>query len=151
VGVFPKNEERSIRTRFAQSFKWIVSQQLIPKAEGGRIAVCEILRSNSRTKEYVQEGEREGKSLQDAMDAGSLDGMQTFDGELEKLILGEAVDRETALSYATNRTNLELKLATEGAGSVDSAIPLAPSESSRGNHTSPRRPSASAMDDLLER
>ena len=50
VGVFPKNEERQVRTRFAQSFKWIVSQRLIPKQGGGRMAVCEILRSNSRTR-----------------------------------------------------------------------------------------------------
>ena len=96
VGVFPKNEERSIRTRFSQSFKWIVSQRLVPKLGGGRIAICEILRSNSRTKEYVQEGEREGKSLQDAMEAGGLDGMQTFDQELERLIHAGAIDRELA-------------------------------------------------------
>src|SRR5438046_7484611 len=70
VGVFPKNEERQVRTRFSQSFKWIVSQRLVPKKGGGRMAVCEILRSTSRTKEYVQEGEREGKSLIDAMADG---------------------------------------------------------------------------------
>ncbi len=151
VGVFPKNEERSIRTRFSQSFKWIVSQRLVPKKSGGRLAVCEVLRSNSRTKEYVQEGEREGRSLQDAMEAGSLDGMQTFDGELEKVILDGTVDRETALSYSTNRTNLELRLSTQGSDAVDSAIPLAPTESSHGHHRSPRRPAASAMDDLIER
>ncbi|MGD8896639.1 MAG: PilT/PilU family type 4a pilus ATPase [Acidobacteriota bacterium] len=159
VGVFPKNEERSIRTRFAQSFKWIVSQRLVPKKAGGRVAVCEILRANSRTKEYVQEGEREGKSLQDAMEAGGLEGMQTFDGELEKLIHDGTVDREVALSYATNRTNLELKLSTQGAGDGAPAIPLAPSEGSFAAHRAgrsrrPARPtasSASEMDDLLER
>ena len=86
VGVFPKNEERQVRTRFSQAFRWVVSQRLIPKQGGGRMAICEILRSNSRTKEYVQEGEREGKSLADAMADGALDGMQTFDGELERLI-----------------------------------------------------------------
>jgi twitching motility protein PilT len=154
VGVFPKSEERSIRTRFSQSFKWIVSQRLVPKEGGGRLAVCEILRANSRTKEYVQEGEREGKTLQDAMEAGGLDGMQTFDGELEKLILAGTVDREMALSYATNRTNLELKLSTQSGHDVASAIPLAPSEGS----SAPGRPrhrssasAASAMDDLIER
>ena len=127
VGVFPKNEERSIRTRFSQSFKWIVSQRLIPKNTGGRIAICEILRSNSRTKEYVQEGEREGKSLQDAMEAGGLDGMQTFDQELERLIHEGTVDRELALSYATNRTNLQLKLDTQGAAASNTeVIPLKP-------------------------
>ncbi len=151
VGVFPKNEEQSIRTRFAQSFRWIVSQRLVPKKSGGRLAMCEVLRSNSRTKEYVQEGEREGRSLQDAMEAGSLDGMQTFDGELEKVILDGTVDRETALSYATNRTNLELRLSTQSGDAGESAIPLAPSESSHGHHRSPRRPGASAMDDLIER
>src|SRR5687767_7560540 len=116
VGVFPKNEERQVRTRFSQSFKWVVSQRLVPKVGGGRVGVCEILRSNSRTKEYVQEGEREGKSLTDAMADGALDGMQTFDGELEKLIAAEIIDTETALSYATNRTNLQLRLETQGAG-----------------------------------
>ncbi len=154
VGVFPKNEERSIRTRFSQSFKWIVSQRLVPKQGGGRLAVCEILRSNSRTKEYVQEGEREGKTLQDAMEAGGLDGMQTFDGELEKLILAGTVDREVALSYATNRTNLELKLSTQSGHDVAPAIPLAPSEGSFTPGRSRPRSSASAaseMDDLIER
>ncbi len=122
VGVFPKNEERSIRTRFSQSFKWIVSQRLVPKTGGGRIAICEILRSNSRTKEYVQEGEREGKSLQDAMESGGLDGMQTFDQELEKLILAGTIDRELGLSYATNRTNLQLRLETQGPRGLDDGV-----------------------------
>ena len=63
VGVFPKNEERQIRTRFSQSFRWVVSQRLVPKKGGGRLAVCEILRSTARTREYVQEGEREGKKI----------------------------------------------------------------------------------------
>ncbi len=125
VGVFPKDEERQIRTRFAQSFKWIVSQRLVPKIGGGRTAICEILRANSRTREYVQEGEREGKSLQDAMEAGSLDGMQTFDQEIEKLINAGAIDRETGLSYATNRTNLQLLLDSQSDAAAHSAsIPL---------------------------
>jgi twitching motility protein PilT len=113
VGVFPKNEERQIRTRFSQSFKWVVSQRLVPKIGGGRLAVCEILRSTNRTREYVQEGEREGKSLVDAMNDSILDGMQSFDYELERLINAGIVDREVGLSYSTNRTNLALKLDTE--------------------------------------
>jgi twitching motility protein PilT len=163
VGVFPKNEEQQIRTRFSQSFKWIVSQRLVPKKGGGRLALCEILRANSRTREYIQEGEREGKSLQDAMEAGGIDGMQTFDSELERLIGEGVVDREVGLSYATNRTNLQLKLDTQGGTSPeDEAIPLAPSDSiavPRGSgpfrSTARSGPSAtkggSEMDDLIER
>jgi twitching motility protein PilT len=113
VGVFPKNEERQIRTRFSQSFKWVISQRLLPKEGGGRLAVCEILKSTARTREYVQEGEREGKSLVDAMNDGVLEGMQSFDYEIERLINSRLIDREVGLSYATNRTNLQLRLDTE--------------------------------------
>jgi twitching motility protein PilT len=157
VGVFPKNEERQIRTRFSQSFKWIVAQRLIPKVGGGRIAICEILRANSRTREYVQEGEREGKSLQDAMEAGGLDGMQTFDQELEKLIMAGAIDRELGLSYATNRTNLQLRLDTLGTEAARAeSIPLRPREELRRAGAPRPRPAPahgepSDVDDLIER
>ncbi len=123
IGVFPKNEERQVRTRFAQSFRWIVSQKLIPKEGGGRTALCEILRATSRTREYIQEGERDGRSLLDAMDDGALDGMQTFDGELMRLINEGVMDAESALTYATNPTNLRLRLGFDGDGNDASAAP----------------------------
>jgi twitching motility protein PilT len=148
VGVFPKNEERQVRTRFSQAFKWVISQRLIPKKAGGRVPICEILRSTSRTKEYVQEGEREGKSLVDAMSDGALDGMQTFDGELEKLINAGVIDKETGLSFATNRTNLQLVLET-GGGTNDDVTPSGkfPAAPAKG---APRS-APSEMDDLIER
>ncbi len=151
VGVFPKNEERQIRTRFSQAFKWVVSQRLIPKVGGGRLAVCEILRSNSRTREYVLEGEREGRSLIDAMNDGILDGMQSFDYELERLITSQAIDREVGLSYATNRTNLQLRLDTQGGAD----IPKAPEpEKPATKRAAPARPAPAPsvdFDDLIER
>ena len=125
IGVFPKNEERQVRTRFAQSFRWIVSQKLIPKKGGGRSALCEILRATSRTREYIQEGERDGRSLLDAMNDGALDGMQTFDGELIRLIEEGAMDAETALTYATNPTNLRLRLGFDDHGNDATAAPAA--------------------------
>src|SRR5438445_7125708 len=84
IGVFPKNEERVIRTRIAQSFRYMISQRLIPRGDGkGRIAAIEILKSTLRTREYIEKGETEGKSLIDAMEQGDQDGMQTFDGVIE--------------------------------------------------------------------
>jgi twitching motility protein PilT len=145
VGVFPKNEERQIRTRFSQSFKWIVSQRLVPKLGGGRVAVCEVLRSTSRTKEYVQEGEREGKSLLDAMEDGVLEGMQSFDWELERLINAGVIDKDVALSYATNRTNLQLKLETQSGADAGPAIKAKDQEPAR------KPQPKSDMDDLIER
>jgi twitching motility protein PilT len=123
VGVFPKNEEKVIRTRLAQTFRFIVSQRLLPRADRqGRVAAIEILKSTARTREYMENGDREGKSLVDAMEQGELDGMQTFDGVLEKMIRGGVVKKEDGLAYSTNPGNLMLRLSDMGA-SGPQAIP----------------------------
>jgi len=122
IGVFPKDQERQIRNRFAQSFRYVISQRLVPKDGGGRVAVLEILKSTQRTRDYVLKGETDGRSLTDAMHDGSIDGMQTFDNELEKLWEAKTISHETALAYASNPTNLALRL-------VDSRPPEAAEES----------------------
>ncbi|HEY7786681.1 MAG TPA: PilT/PilU family type 4a pilus ATPase [Pyrinomonadaceae bacterium] len=112
IGVFPKNEERVIRTRVAQSFRYIISQRLIPRPDGeGRIAAIEILKSTMRTREYIEKGESEGKSLIDAMEQGDQEGMQTFDGVIEKMVRDGILTKEAAIPYATNQNNLLLRLA----------------------------------------
>lgn len=111
IGLYPKNEERIIRTRLAQTFRYIVSQRLIPKGDGsGRIAAVEILRSNPRTREYIEKGESEGKTLLDAIRDGEIDGMQDFDSVIRKLIESKLISLEDGLSYATNQNNLLLQL-----------------------------------------
>jgi twitching motility protein PilT len=112
VGVFPLSDQQAIRTRLSKAFRCIVSQRLLPKKDGkGRIAAIEILKSTMRTREYVEKGESDGKSLLDAMRDGSTEGMQHFDGEIEKLIRNGIVDFETGLTYSTNAGNLRLELA----------------------------------------
>jgi twitching motility protein PilT len=112
IGVFPKNEEKAIRTRIAQSFRFIVSQRLIPLSDGkGRVAAIEILKSTMRTREYLEKGESEGKSLIDAMEQGDQDGMQTFDTVIEGFIRQGLMSIEDAMPYATNANNLMLKIA----------------------------------------
>jgi twitching motility protein PilT len=115
IGVFPKNEERVIRTRIAASFRYIVSQRLIPKPDGkGRVAAIEILKSTMRTREYIEKGESEGKSLIDAMEQGDQDGMQTFDGVIENMVRTGVLTQEGAMPYATNANNLLLRLGDLG-------------------------------------
>jgi twitching motility protein PilT len=112
IGVFPVPDQQSVRSRLAKTFRYIVSQRLIPKPDGsGRVAAFEILKSTLRTRDYVQKGESEGKSLLDAMRDGGDDGMQSFDDEIEKLIRSNELDLETGLAYATNEGNLRLMLA----------------------------------------
>ena len=92
-------------------FQYVVSQRLVPKADGsGRVALLEILRSTLRTREYVEQGEQGGKTLLDAMRAGAQDGMQDFDGEIEKLIRAGTIGIDVGLSYATNPSNLRLAI-----------------------------------------
>ncbi len=112
VGVFPFSDQQAVRTRLAKAFRYIVSQRLLPRKDGkGRIAAIEILKSTMRTREYVEKGESEGKSLLDAMRDGSNEGMQHFDGELDKLIRDGVIDFETGLAFSTNAGNLRLELA----------------------------------------
>src|SRR6266496_2962954 len=111
IGLYPKNEEPVIRTRLAQTFRYILSQRLIPRADfRGRIAAVEILRSTPRTREYIENGETEGKSLLAAMRDGKLDGMQDFDTVIKDLIERNIVTMEDGLGFATNQNNLLLSL-----------------------------------------
>src|SRR3954469_16540040 len=111
IGLYPKNEEKVIRTRLAQTFRYIVSQRLIPRADGrGRVAAVEVLKSSPRTREYIEEGESEGKSLLDAMRDGKLDGMQDFDGVIKDMIERKVVTMEDGLAFSTNQNNLLLAL-----------------------------------------
>lgn len=111
IGEFPVSEQTAIRNRLAQSFRYIVSQRLLPRKDGqGRVAAIEILKSTMRTRDYVQKGEKDGQTLSDAMKDGELEGMQNFDGVLEKMVRNEVITKATALGYATNAGNLNLSL-----------------------------------------
>jgi len=128
VGVFPLSDQQAIRTRLAKSFRFIVSQRLLPKKTGGRIAAVEILKSTMRTREYVEKGEGEGKTLLDAMRDGVTEGMQHFDGEIDRLIRSGIVEFETGMSYSTNAGNLRLEMADY----LDERRTAAPSATSSG-------------------
>ena len=111
VGTFEASDQQQVRTRLAATFRYFISQRLIPKKGGGRIAVLEILKATMRTRDYVDKGETEGKTLLDAMRDGELDGMQYFDGEIEKHVRNGVITFSTAMLYATNSGNLRVQLA----------------------------------------
>jgi twitching motility protein PilT len=144
VGVFPSSDQPAIRGRLAKSFRYIISQRLIPKPDGtGRVAVFEILKSTLRTREYVQKGETEGKSLLDAMRDAAGEGMQCFDVEIEKLIRAKVLDMDTGMAYATNEGNLRLLLADlseDQRDNIPSGSPIASGKSG-----------ASEMEEMIER
>lgn len=145
IGLYPKNEEPVIRTRLAQTFRYIISQRLVPRADlRGRIAAVEILRSTPRTREYIEQGESEGKSLLEAMRDGKLDGMQDFDSVIKGMIEREIVTMEDGLAFATNQNNLLLSL--KGLTSSDDFIRGQAEEPVVPTHVS-RIPSAISLTD----
>jgi twitching motility protein PilT len=110
IGTFPASDQHIIRTRLAGAFRYFIAQRLIPQKSGGRVAVLEILKSTMRTRDYVEQGEKEGKTLLDAIKDGGLDGMQSFDGEIERLVREGVIAMATGLLYATNPGNLQVQL-----------------------------------------
>jgi twitching motility protein PilT len=111
VGAFPAAEQQFVRQRLSKCFRYIVSQRLLPrKDKNGRVAAIEILKSTMRTREYMERGEQEGKTLLDAIRMGDLDGMQCFDDVIERLIRYGIVGIEAGLGYASNLSALRASL-----------------------------------------
>jgi twitching motility protein PilT len=129
VGAFPMSDQQGVRNRLSKAFRYILSQRLLPRKDGkGRVAVIEILASTMRTREYVEKGETEGKSLLDAMRDGNTEGMQHFDGEIEKMIRSGTVSLETGLAFSSNAGNLRLELADFTEASVRAKKSETPAE-----------------------
>ena len=103
LGMFPTEEENQIRTRIADSIRWIVCQRLLPKVGGGRVAAFEILRSNLRVKDSILHGESEGKTFYDIIQAGKAFGMVTFDDYILGLYEKGIITQETAMAYASRK------------------------------------------------
>ena len=112
VSSFAAAEQQAVRERFAKTFRYIIAQRLIPRADAGdRIAVVEILKSNSRTRDCIEQGERPGRTLLDCIKVAESEGMQHFDAEIAKLVRAGQVDPETALSFASNSSVLSQEMA----------------------------------------
>jgi Tfp pilus assembly ATPase PilU len=87
IGVFPLSDQQAIRTRVGKAFRFIISQRLLPRkdAQGG-IAAIEVLQSTMRTRDYVEKGEGERKTLLDVMHDGDTEEMLHLDGEIAWVI-----------------------------------------------------------------
>ena len=111
ISSFPAADQQATRDRLAKTFRYIIAQRLVPRADdGGRAAAVEILKSNSRTRDCIEQGERPGRTLLDAMKTSESEGMQHFDGEIAKLVRTGVVDLETGLCFASNATVLGQEL-----------------------------------------
>ena len=103
LGMFSIEEERQIRIRLADTVRWIVCQRLLPKEGGGRVAAFEVMGNNLRVKDTILNGESEGKTFYEIIQAGKAFGMVTFDDYIVELYQRGLVSEETAKAYASNK------------------------------------------------
>ena len=103
LGMFEPEEQEQIRYRLADTLRWVISQRLAPKIGGGRFPLVEIMGSNLRTKESVMQGESEGKSFYEIIEASTTFGWRTFDLSCLDAYKNGIVTEETALLFASKR------------------------------------------------
>jgi len=103
LGMFETDEQEQIRARLADTLRWVVSQRLVPRIDGGRFALLEIMGANLRTQETIRLGESEGKSFYEIIEASYPFGWRTFDHSALEAYEQGRITEETALLYCTKR------------------------------------------------
>jgi twitching motility protein PilT len=110
LGMFSREEEQQLRQRLAATFRYVVSQRLVNKVDGGRLLVTEIMGSSLRTRETIVYGESENKSFHEIIEAGSSLGWHTFDQSIIEAYKAGVVTEETALVSCTNKGKMRREL-----------------------------------------
>ena len=101
IEFFPEGKQQMVRSIMAGVLRGVVSQRLLPRIDGGRIAAVEVMVTNTRIADLIRENQPE--SITDAIAEGSFFDMQSFSTALIDLVVSGQVDREVAANAATNR------------------------------------------------
>lgn len=103
LGFFKPEEQDQVRVRLSDSLRWVISQRLVPKIGGGRYGLFEIMGSNLRIRETIIQGESEGKSYNEIIEASQIFGWRTFDQAAISAYENNIIDEQTALTFCTRR------------------------------------------------
>ena len=101
IEFFPEAKQQMIRSVMAGVLRGVISQRLLPRIDGGRVAAVEVMVTNTRIADLIRENKPE--SITDAIEEGAFFDMQTFSQSLIDLVVSGIVDQETAANAATNR------------------------------------------------
>ncbi len=112
LGMFETDEQPQIRNRLADTIRWIVSQRLLPKVGGGRVAAMEVLCTSLRVRDLIINGETEEKTFYNVVKEGVTRNMRTFDQHLAELFQSGLITEKTAISYASHRSEVKRGLDT---------------------------------------
>jgi twitching motility protein PilT len=108
VEFFPGVKQPMIRSIMAGVLRGVISQRLLPRIEGGRVAAVEVMVTNTRIADLIRESETE--SIPDAIAEGQFFDMQTFTQALIEHVVSGEVDQEVAANAATNRHDFLVEL-----------------------------------------
>jgi twitching motility protein PilT len=108
IEFFPEAKQQMIRSVMAGVLKGVVSQRLLPRIDGGRVAAVEVMVTNTRIADLIRENKPE--AIEDAVDEGAFFDMQTFTKSLIDLVVAGIVDQETAANASTNRHDFLVSL-----------------------------------------
>ncbi len=106
LGMFEQDEQPQIRNRLADTIRWIVSQRLLPRVGGGRVAALEILQTSLRVKDLILNGETDEKTYYNIIREGTTRDMRTFDQHILELYKEGLVTEETAMTYCSHRSEI---------------------------------------------
>ncbi|MBE0585662.1 MAG: Flp pilus assembly complex ATPase component TadA, partial [Desulfofustis sp.] len=106
LGMFEQEEQPQIRNRLADTIRWVVSQRLLPRIGGGRIAAMEILCTSLRVKDLILNGESEDKTYYNVIKSGSALQMRTFDQHILEMFAEGLITEETAITYCSYRNEI---------------------------------------------
>jgi twitching motility protein PilT len=110
IGMFEQGEQGQVRERLASTLRYIVSQRLAPKIGGGRQLLTEIMGSNLRTREIVQLGESEARSMHASIEAGVTLGWHSFEQDIIQHFSAGTITEETAMLYSVNKSTMRQAL-----------------------------------------
>ncbi len=109
IDVFPPHQQQQIRVQFANVLEAVISQQLIPTADGkGRVAAFEVMHANHAVRNLIREGK--SHQLASVMQTNRKLGMVTMDEAIQELYFNGRIDREQAINFAQDPDAMELKL-----------------------------------------
>jgi twitching motility protein PilT len=146
LGMFETEEQEQVRYRLSDTLRWIIGQRLAPKVGGGRFPLMEVMGNNLRTKETIVQGESEGKSFYEIIEASHTFGWRTFDDSCLESYKKNIISEETALMYCSKRGAItrgidNIKKARGDATTNISDLRMSPSpEISRGAKPAPASP-----------
>lgn len=136
LSVFPPYQQQQIRIQFGSIMKGIISQRLVVRKDGGRIAAVEVLINNTRVREQIEDQDRTKEIAQTIAESHTSFGMQTFDQSLMSLLHNGLISYDEALRQSTNRDDFALRYSGISSSSDTSwdafeMIPQSPPEESK--------------------